>query len=67
MSFGPLEIGLILVIVLLVFGGKKLKSLGSDLGQAIKGFRSTMATEQSANNPESPTQDSGESKTKSND
>lgn len=66
MSFGPLEIGLILVIVLLVFGGKKLKSLGSDLGHAIKGFRSTMGTEQSSNSPESSTPDSDEPKSKTN-
>ena len=67
MSISPLEIGLILLIVLLIFGGKKLKTLGSDLGQAIKGFRSTMATEQSSTDPESPTQDSDASKPKSND
>ena len=67
MSFGPLEIGLILVIVLLVFGGKKLKSLGSDLGQAIKGFRSTMGTEPSSNNSESSSPDSAEPKPKSTD
>lgn len=67
MSFGPLEIGLILVIVLLVFGGKKLKSLGSDLGHAIKGFRSTMGSEQSVSEPESTSPDSSESKPKSND
>lgn len=67
MSFGPLEIGLILVIVLLVFGGKKLKSLGSDLGQAIKGFRSTMGTEQSGSESDSPNPDTAEPKTKSND
>ena len=67
MSFGPLEIGLILVIVLLVFGGKKLKSLGSDLGHAIKGFRSTMGSERSASETESPDPDSGEPKPKSND
>ena len=30
---------IILVIVLLVFGAKKLKSLGSDLGGAVKGFK----------------------------
>ena len=67
MSFGPLEIGLILVIVLLVFGGKKLKSLGSDLGHAIKGFRSTMGTEQSGSNAESASPDTDEPKQKSND
>ena len=67
MSFGPLEIGLILVIVLLVFGGKKLKSLGSDLGQAIKGFRSSMDTERSANNPDVETSGSADAKSKAND
>jgi sec-independent protein translocase protein TatA len=34
---------IILVIVLLLFGTKRLKSLGSDLGNAIKGFRSAMS------------------------
>ena len=67
MGLGPLEIGLILAIVLLVFGGKKLKSLGSDLGHAIKGFRASMATEQSADTSDSPSSDSGESKPKSSD
>lgn len=67
MGISPLEMGLILAIVLLIFGGKKLKSLGSDLGHAIKGFRSSMANEQSADASESPSPDSGESKPKSSD
>jgi sec-independent protein translocase protein TatA len=33
---------LILVIVLLLFGTKRLKNVGSDLGGAIKGFRKAM-------------------------
>jgi len=33
---------IILVIVLLIFGTKRLTGLGSDLGNAIKGFRSAM-------------------------
>ncbi len=32
----------VLVIVLLVFGTKKLKNLGSDLGGAVKGFKDGM-------------------------
>ena len=32
MSFGPLEIGIIVLIVLLLFGAKKLPELGSSLG-----------------------------------
>ena len=33
---------ILLVIVMMVFGTKRLGSLGSDLGNAIKGFRSAM-------------------------
>lgn len=42
MNFGIFELLVILVIVLLLFGTKRLKTLGSDLGNAIKGFRSAM-------------------------
>jgi sec-independent protein translocase protein TatA len=33
---------IVLVIVLLLFGTKRLKNIGSDLGGAVKGFRSAM-------------------------
>jgi sec-independent protein translocase protein TatA len=33
---------IILLIVLLLFGAKRLRTLGSDLGGAVKGFRSAM-------------------------
>ncbi|GAB3383027.1 Sec-independent protein translocase subunit TatA [Spongiibacter taiwanensis] len=33
---------IILVIVVLLFGTKRLKSLGSDLGGAVKGFKNSM-------------------------
>lgn len=36
------ELLVILAIVLLLFGTKKLKNLGGDLGGAIKGFRKAM-------------------------
>ena len=42
MSFGIWELLIILVIVALLFGTKKLKTIGSDLGGAIKGFRSAV-------------------------
>ncbi|WP_070885102.1 twin-arginine translocase TatA/TatE family subunit [Pseudomonas sp. D1-3] len=35
----------ILIVVVLVFGTKKLKNLGSDLGETIKGFRKAMNEE----------------------
>ena len=40
--FGPKELVVVLVvllIVLVVFGPKRIKSLGSEFGNAIKGFR----------------------------
>lgn len=42
---GSLSIGhwlIVLVIVLLIFGTKKLRNLGGDLGGAIKNFKSSM-------------------------
>jgi sec-independent protein translocase protein TatA len=33
---------IVLVIVLAIFGTKRFRSLGSDLGNAVKGFRSAM-------------------------
>ena len=42
MSFGIWELVVILLIVALLFGTKKLKTLGSDLGGAVKGFRGAM-------------------------
>ncbi len=40
--FAPRHLIIILVIALVVFGGKKLKTLGSDLGSAVKGFKQAM-------------------------
>ncbi|HEY3730483.1 MAG TPA: twin-arginine translocase TatA/TatE family subunit [Steroidobacteraceae bacterium] len=40
--FAPKHLLLILLIVLLVFGGKKIKTLGSDLGAAFRGFKKAM-------------------------
>ncbi|EWC43292.1 twin-arginine translocase TatA/TatE family subunit [Stutzerimonas stutzeri] len=37
---------IILLILVMLFGTRRLKSLGSDLGDAIKGFRSSVATEE---------------------
>lgn len=39
---GPTELLIILAIVLLLFGTKKLRNIGSDLGGAIKNFRTSM-------------------------
>jgi len=43
MSFGITELIIVLVIVFLLFGTSKLRSFGSDLGSALKGFKNAMA------------------------
>ena len=40
------QLVIILVIVLLLFGTKRLKNLGSDLGGAVKGFKSAVKDEE---------------------
>lgn len=35
---------IVLLVVLLIFGTKKLRNMGSDLGGAVKGFREGMKT-----------------------
>ena len=42
MSFGIWELAIILAIVALLFGTKKLRTFGADLGSAIKGLRGAM-------------------------
>ncbi len=45
MGFGgisPWSLLLILLIVIMLFGTKRLKNLGSDLGDAIKSFKNSM-------------------------
>ena len=49
MSFGITELIIVLVIVLVLFGTSKLKSLGGDLGSAIKGFRSAVGDDDESN------------------
>jgi sec-independent protein translocase protein TatA len=39
MGFSIPHLTVVLVIVVLIFGTKRLKNLGSDVGSAIKGFK----------------------------
>ena len=43
MSFGVTELLIVLAIVIIIFGAKRIKNLGPDLGSAIKGFRSALS------------------------
>lgn len=49
-NFGMTELLVVLAIVLLVFGPKRLKSIGSDLGNAIKGFRKAVTDDEAKEN-----------------
>ncbi len=46
-GIGIWQLLIILLIVIMLFGTKRLRTLGSDMGAAIKGFRSTMKTGES--------------------
>lgn len=46
-NIGPLEIIIVLIIALVVFGPKRLPELGSSLGRGIREFRSTVTGEKS--------------------
>ncbi|AMX03814.1 Sec-independent protein translocase subunit TatA [Microbulbifer thermotolerans] len=55
MGFGGINIWqllIILVIVLLLFGTKRLRNLGSDLGGALKGFKKAMKDDEEKKEPE---------------
>lgn len=42
MGFSTTHLIIFLVIIILIFGTKKLKNIGSDLGGAVKGFKDGM-------------------------
>lgn len=41
-NIGPVQLLIVLAIVLAIFGTKRLRTLGSDLGSAVKGFRNAV-------------------------
>jgi sec-independent protein translocase protein TatA len=54
MGFGGISVWqllIVLLIVIMLFGTKRLKGMGSDLGDAIKGFRKSMGTEEEKDRP----------------
>ncbi|MEC8427138.1 MAG: Sec-independent protein translocase subunit TatA [Pseudomonadota bacterium] len=45
MGISPTQLLIVLAIIALLFGTKKLRGIGGDLGTAIKGFKSAVAEE----------------------
>lgn len=48
MGISVWQLLIILLIVLLLFGAKRLRNIGSDLGSAVKGFRTAIKDEESS-------------------
>ena len=46
-GLSPAQMIILLVVILLVFGTKKLRNAGSDLGAAVKGFKKAMKDDES--------------------
>jgi sec-independent protein translocase protein TatA len=42
-NVGPLEIGVVLVIILVVFGPKRLPELGKSMGKGIREFKGSLS------------------------
>lgn len=51
-GIGAWQLLILLLIVIIVFGTKRLRNIGSDLGGAIKGFRKGMEEDPEASSPE---------------
>jgi sec-independent protein translocase protein TatA len=49
-GFGITELLIIAVIIVLLFGTKKLRNMGGDLGSAVKGFKSAMSDDNAKEN-----------------
>ena len=51
------QILIILVVVLILFGGKKIRTMGSDLGEGLKGFKKAIKDDDSTKDSESKPDD----------
>ncbi|MDT8439058.1 MAG: twin-arginine translocase TatA/TatE family subunit [Wenzhouxiangellaceae bacterium] len=54
-NIGPMQLLIIFLIVLLIFGTKKLRNVGGDLGSAIRDFRKGMNEPESAEDKDKDT------------
>lgn len=53
-NIGPMEIAIVLIIALVVFGPKRLPELGKSLGKGIQEFRGTISGDKSEPKETSP-------------
>ena len=53
-NIGPMEIAIVLIIALIVFGPKRLPELGKSLGKGIQEFKGTIGGDKSDSELETP-------------
>lgn len=51
-NIGPLEIAVVLIIVLIIFGPKRLPELGKSMGHGIREFKSSLSGDSDKDSPE---------------
>ena len=59
-GMGPMELGIILVIVVVLFGAKRLPEIGSGFGKAIKNFKAGISGDEIDVTPEKEKVDQGD-------
>jgi sec-independent protein translocase protein TatA len=60
-GMGPMELGIILVIVVVLFGARRLPEIGAGFGKAIKNFKAGISGEDEIDvTPEKPKVDQGD-------
>ena len=61
-GIGIWQLLIILLIVVLLFGTKKLRNLGSDLGGALKGFKNAVKDDEDETGQDEPSEKKEENK-----
>jgi sec-independent protein translocase protein TatA len=51
-NIGPLEIAVVLIIVLIIFGPKRLPELGQSMGRGIREFRNSISGDKDKDSPD---------------
>lgn len=51
-SIGPWQLLIVVILVVLIFGTKKLRNVGGDLGSAVKGFKKALSEDDTKDNQE---------------
>ena len=52
MRFGPWELGVVLLIVMLIFGASRLPQIGSSLGRSLRAFKTAVTGQDEADDEE---------------